>query len=313
MDMKNKSIRNSLKNLIKVVMISGIVVMFNIVPSFASNEIIGYATIEFTNSNDTGINAKPIENVSTIQEFCNKYNIVSNGKIDNTPIFYIKDNINDNKYNNIINYSNGSQYLYNLTTGRYIFKPFESDKEIVFYNIYDLEKCKETYTHVKELNESQILKNAYIKLGGIKEGSYNDKIYADNLSTDAELQKYASQWLKDNYNLTLDIPVYFSDLNKNYNENSILSNSGCLNLDINTKTAKSIEIEKEYSKVNILSEKTLIHELTHYALYKLGKPFDDESEEFKKECIKNGGVTNDWQYDYDKFRTHLGSIIKNNK
>lgn len=263
--MKNKSINN----LIKVVMISGIVMMFNIgnvVNCFASDK------------------------VNTISDFCNKYEVVNNGKVDETPLFYFKNfTANDNK-DVIYNYSNGSWYLYNYTTEKYIFKPLESDKEINFNNLIDLDECFNNYENIKELNESSILKNAHFNIETFS--MYSCKVYVNNLKTEDDLKEYATQWLKDNYNLTLDIPIYYSELNKGYNDITHELQNGKFNWKTNTNAPISIEIEKEYNKVNIFAERTLVHELTHYALDKLGKPFNDDSKTFNTELLKNGGKNN---------------------
>ena len=40
------------------------------------------------------------------------------------------------------------------------------------------------------------------------------------------------------------------------------------------------------------AERTLIHELTHFAMSVLGKGYKDEDKDFQKECVKNGGSLN---------------------
>lgn len=113
---------------------------------------------------------------------------------------------------------------------------------------------------------------------------HNKKIYVENLKTNEDLMLYSKEFLKEQYNLDLDILVEFnSDKEKDirgafyYN----IEKKEALYIDINTNLECQHEIER-----------TLIHELCHYALFKLGKNFDDGQEDFEVENYKNGGRSN---------------------
>jgi len=220
-----------INNLIKVVMISGIVMMFNvgnIMPSFACED--------------------------------NLY-IINNQYVDSNNVFIIK-------------YSNGSWSSCDFLNNKFILT--EKDSAIEFNNIKDL--C-ENINKKNNIEMSPILKN-----NSITEGIslHSDKIYCDNLSSNEKLQEYATKWLKDNYNMTLDIPIIYDDLGNKYNGHYLYEN----------KTPKLIQINKGLKGIDICAEKTLIHELVHYVLSKNNKDFTDETDTFRKECVKMGGNTN---------------------
>jgi hypothetical protein len=241
----------SIKNLIKIVAISGIVVMFNITPSFASDK------------------------VETINDFCNKYGIVNNGKIDNERLYGINTETKENG-DSIIKYSNGSWSLYNIKANKYIFKPLESNENLVCNNIDDLSKCSLAYTEIK---------NDHLN---IELGAHSNIIYADNLNTNQDLENYAKQWLKDTYNITLDIPIYYN----NITDKDGVTINGLYNYKTYKDKYTPISIEINQGNIDIQKEKYIIHEMTHYALDKLDKPSKDSDTIFEKECIKNGGDTN---------------------
>lgn len=261
-------------------------------------------TLVFTTIISTScIMAFASEGKMSMDYFYNKYEIVNNGKIDNTPVFYIKNELHCDKCNVIIDYSNGSKYVCDVTNDKYTFKPLESDKEIIFNNIDDLNICKGIYTYIKETTESQLLRSSYFGMG-VNIDNHSNIIYVDNLKTDENLIEYAKCWLKNNYNMTLDIPIYYSNINEGYNDIRKESKGGEFNYKNDfKKTPISIKIESEYTKIDIFAEKALVHELTHYALNKMGKDFSDNTKEFEKECIKNGGKTNDGKH--GKFTSHL--------
>lgn len=95
-----------------------------------------------------------------------------------------------------------------------------------------------------------------------------------------DIRKYARMFLKEEYNIDLNIPV---ELN------------GRLSLSLGrfTHTSKkaikmdfSKNLVKYYDMEEILG--TIKHECIHYALFLKNKPFDDGDEYFEKELKKHG-------------------------
>lgn len=217
------------------------------------------------------------DNVKTIQDFCNKYMIVYNGEISNAN-HYIQKAIVDDTGTTTIQYQDGSWYSYNTSRMEYKFKPVESSNEINFANDSLLDKCRYTYDGLK--NNDLILSDRNSCLKGF--GKHSDKIYVNDLKTDEDLKTYANKWLKDNYNLTLNVPIGYSDIGGIIGGYNTISN--------NDKPIE-IKINSKAKNINLLSEKFLIHELTHYALCKLNREYHDGTESFSAECTKNGSNT----------------------
>lgn len=232
----------SINNFIKVVIISGIVVMFNIcniVPSFASDS--------------------------------NLY-IINNQYVDN---------------NNVITkYSNGSLSFCNYLTGKYSLT--EKDSTIEFNSTKDLLDNISKKNNIEKI--PSILKNNQI-IEGIS--SHSDKIYCDDLSTDKKLQQYANQWLKDNYNMNLNVPIIYDNLDDKTNGYYSYKDG----------KFKLIQINQDLKGIDIGVEKTLIHELVHMVLFETNKDFKDETNSFRKECIEKGSNTNYGEIGY--LHSHL--------
>ena len=110
----------------------------------------------------------------------------------------------------------------------------------------------------------------------------------DKLETTTDMEEYAEVWLRKVYGINLgDYKVTFkiTDLRdkkaaglyeKDFFGNYTISLSKFL-FNLNDR-------EK--------AERTLIHELTHFAMSVLDKGYKDEDEDFQKECVKNGGSLN---------------------
>ena len=110
----------------------------------------------------------------------------------------------------------------------------------------------------------------------------------DKLENTIDMKEYAEVWLRKVYGINLgDYKVTFkiTDLRdkkaaglyeKDFFGNYTISLSKFL-FNLNGR-------EK--------AERTLIHELTHFAMSVLDKGYKDEDEDFQKECIKNGGSLN---------------------
>ena len=139
--------------------------------------------------------------------------------------------------------------------------------------------CKTNDTSLKEINK---FPDNYIT-------DITDTFTAnDKLETTIDLEEYAEVWLRKVYGINLgDYKVTFriTDLRdkkaaglyeKDFFGNYTISLSKFL-FNLNDR-------EK--------AERTLIHELTHFAMSVLDKGYKDEDEDFQKECVKNGGSLN---------------------
>lgn len=98
------------------------------------------------------------------------------------------------------------------------------------------------------------------------------------------MNAYAKQWLKDNYNLDLNIKIYLAncegDLNGIFihdgNNKYIVIGNKLMNNDIPVTRV----------------ERVLRHELIHYALYEQNKEFWDGSKVFEKEVHDKIAISN---------------------
>ena len=139
--------------------------------------------------------------------------------------------------------------------------------------------CKANDTSLKEINK---FPDNYIT-------DITDTFTAnDKLENTIDMQEYAEVWLRKVYGINLgDYKVTFkiADLRdkkagglyeKDWFGNYTISLSKFL-FNLNDR-------EK--------AERTLIHELTHFAMSVLDKGYKDEDKDFQKECVKNGGSLN---------------------
>ena len=139
--------------------------------------------------------------------------------------------------------------------------------------------CKANYTPLGEINK---FPDNYIT-------DITDTFTAnDKLETTIDMEEYAEVWLRKVYGINLgDYKVTFkiTDLRdkkaaglyeKDFFGNYTISLSKFL-FNLNDR-------EK--------AERTLIHELTHFAMSVLDKGYKDEDKDFQKECVKNGGSLN---------------------
>lgn len=124
-------------------------------------------------------------------------------------------------------------------------------------------------------------------------------VYVSNLKTQYDLETYAKAWLKDRYGETLNIPVYLTSITPDADGVRILGNFYYYT---NGKPAY-IEIN-ETIQDEVLIEKTLIHELTHYHLYRTNQVFEDGTASFSQECLDNGGAT---EYSDGWLISHVGN------
>lgn len=96
-----------------------------------------------------------------------------------------------------------------------------------------------------------------------------------------QLEQYAEKFLKDNYNLTLEVPLVLNG--------RMQKTCGWFRSKVYKRTGKqeavSIELNKyfvENNDVNVVID-VLAHELVHYALFMKGKPNSDGHPYFEKE------------------------------
>lgn len=94
------------------------------------------------------------------------------------------------------------------------------------------------------------------------------------------LRKYAESFLNKNYRLSLKIPLTIN--------NRLRVTQGSFVTNYNETEARRIELSGDliqYGTENVILD-TLRHELVHYALFSLGKPFDDGDDYFENELKK---------------------------
>ncbi|HFD2052239.1 TPA: hypothetical protein ACF2DE_002970 [Clostridium perfringens] len=151
-------------------------------------------------------------------------------------------------------------------------------KENIF-NVYLKNKnfSKEFYT----LSSLEEFIQEYLKSGEILDYT----IYVDDLKTNEDLEKYAKLFLKNEFNLELNIPVYFTDIE---DPNTL----GLFRYYEDESKAVEILIDNEEVECDHQYEKILVHELCHYALFELGGDFKDSEDEFEKTLYSMGGRSN---------------------
>lgn len=152
------------------------------------------------------------------------------------------------------------------------------DKKENIFNVYVKDKnfSKEFYT----LESMKSFLNEYLKSGYLNDYT----IYVDDLKTDSDLEQYAKLFLKNEFNLELNIPIYFTDIEDD-------SVGGLFTYYEDENKAYSIQIDNEEMDSHD-TEKILIHELVHYALFELGEDFKDGEEFFEKVLFEHGGRSN---------------------
>ena len=120
-----------------------------------------------------------------------------------------------------------------------------------------------------------------------------------NLHTQENLIKYAELYLKDNFNLTLSIPITFTDTPEGIN--------GYFWHTSDTNKSLRIEISTRLQKQDShIIEHTLIHELNHYALNELNLDYADGQTQFEKLnylLYANSNYTTDSQMMQSKLNT----------
>ncbi|MGE6347973.1 SprT-like domain-containing protein [Bacillus mycoides] len=100
-----------------------------------------------------------------------------------------------------------------------------------------------------------------------------------------KLEMLAIKFLKDNYDMKLGIPIILNGRLKTTYGKFVHANRNS-----KKRASRRIEMSKtyiEHQPWDIVVE-TLKHELIHYALYELGKPYRDGESLFESELAKHG-------------------------
>jgi hypothetical protein len=234
----------SIKGLIKVVMISGIVItlnMFNIMPSWAS-------TLEIVSMPETSNKEVKTYNVDI----------------------------------SVINHSNGLNIIYVKIGEKYL--SLITD---------DNWKVGDKLTIRVNSNNQIIQAEPYVDPKIKYNLGENGTTYVNKLTTDKELQEYATKWLKDNYNMNLDIPVEFNTIKQDNKENYIVFGRTFYEDSKPIKIVINSDLNTSTNEKSIIAERMLIHELTHVVMCKKGLDYRDESKEFIAEALKNGASIDD--------------------
>lgn len=153
------------------------------------------------------------------------------------------------------------------------------DKKENIFNVYlkDKKFSKEFYT----LSSLEEFIQEYLKSGEILDYT----IYVDDLKTNEDLVKYAKLFLKNEFNLELNIPIYFTNIE---DPNTL----GLFRYYEDESKAVEILIDNEEVECDHQYEKILVHELCHYVLFELDGDFKDGEKEFEDLLYKLGGRSN---------------------
>lgn len=211
---------------------------------------------------------------------------ISTVKADEITLNIPTDNTKTNTYNvNIskINHSNGCNIVIILKDKNY-YSFITEDNSF---------KVGEPITITVNSNGMVIQAKPYVSIRDKYKLGDNGTIYVNKLTTDAELQEYATRWLKDNYNMNLDIPVEFNTAKQNSNEDYIVYGQTFYKKNKPVKIIIDYSLNTNTEDKNVIKERMLIHELTHYALAKQGLPYEDNTVNFTTEALKNGASIDD--------------------
>lgn len=99
-----------------------------------------------------------------------------------------------------------------------------------------------------------------------------------------KLVKFANEFLKEHFNLSLEIPISYNGRLKNTLGQLVVSpvTNRAMKIELSKKEAISAFLMKDFSTI----EDVLRHELCHYALFLMDKPFMDGDKYFEDTLIK---------------------------
>jgi hypothetical protein len=238
-----------------------------------------------------------VRNIKTILKTLVITTIISMGNVilgyadvNSIPMSYV---VNQDIKDNGIAYvklNDGSWYSSDKIANKYVFFNSEVNQEISFCDDFELAGYIKRYQNSKfKLNEiPKIVKDNLYILGNVEK--HSNKNYSNDLYTNEDLEEYSRQWLKDNYNLTLNIDVEYCDFSKI--DNTSVDNDTLGVFFTRKNKALIIYINQDIKDFNIIVERVLLHELTHYSLFSIGKPYKDVDDYFKNECEKYGTISN---------------------
>ena len=139
--------------------------------------------------------------------------------------------------------------------------------------------CKTSNTSLEEINK---FPDNYIT-------DITDAFTAnDKLETTTDMEEYAEVWLRKVYGINLgDYKVTFKIIDLRDKKAAGLYEKDFFG-------NYTISLSKFLFNLNDRekAERTLIHELTHFAMSVLDKGYKDDDKDFQKECVKNGGSLN---------------------
>jgi hypothetical protein len=121
--------------------------------------------------------------------------------------------------------------------------------------------------------------------------SDNGTTYTNQLYSDKDLENYAKQWLKDNFNDTLDISIVFNKIYNSADSNTRIYGLTTFKDNKPTQIIIDSDLSQEFNQIR--AERTLVHELLHYILSKQSKHYEDRQDDFENAIMKYGSCSND--------------------
>lgn len=99
-----------------------------------------------------------------------------------------------------------------------------------------------------------------------------------------KLVKFANEFLKEHFNLSLEIPISYNGRLKNTLGQLVISpvTNRAMKIELSKKEAIAAFLMKDFSTI----KDVLRHELCHYALFLMDKPFQDGDKYFEDTLIK---------------------------
>lgn len=137
-------------------------------------------------------------------------------------------------------------------------------------------------------NATNNISIATIERPVIQEVESYSTCYTQDLKTNEQLQTYATRFLKDNYNMDLQISITFKSIDNNILGQFIYYKD--TNKPIEIVINNTMLADDNYCSHDI--ERTLIHEIIHYYLNSTNQNFKDGQETFENENYKQGGRSN---------------------
>lgn len=162
----------------------------------------------------------------------------------------------------------------------------QKENDEILYNIdiangeFELELNNLSYNFKNKYELDSFIKNQI----EIKNRPKEEQYWVENLDTNEDLEEYSRKFLQK-YDLELNVLVEFN----NDKEEGV---RGTFYYDLENHESLYIDINTDLLDCLHEVERTLRHELTHMALFELGRNFDDNEEDFESENYINGGRSN---------------------